>query len=217
VWPEDEEAETRIRTSKLQMTMRARSTLRLVTLAGCALLVFTTQARASTILLDLEDPPAQAFTPISLNFTAISAATTLSVAGYQVPAFIQVIDNTLTVTGGGPNLLGQTWTFTPAPVGSEAFQPDDGYGTGVNGLYLAGTVVGSFDTFSQTFSTSVGQSYTYNFLFYNAPSPNNQPSELVVSVNQADVVPEPASLAMMTSAFFAIGGFGLWRRRRMMN
>ena len=193
--------------------MRARSPLWLVTIAGCALLAFATQARASTILLDLKDPPAQSFTPISLNFTATMATTTLSVAGYQVPAFFNVVDNTLTVTGGGPNLLGQTWTFTPASAGSEAFQGDDGYGTGVNGLALEATQY-IFDTFSQTFSTSVGQSYTYNFLFYNAPSPYNQPSELVVSVNQGNVVPEPASLAMMTSGVFAIGGFGLWRRRR---
>ena len=194
--------------------MRARSTLWLVTLAGCALLVFATPARASTILLDLKDPPAQSFTPISLNFTATLATTTLSVAGYQVPAFFNVVDNTLTVTGGGPNLLGQTWTFTPASAGSEAFQGNDFYGTGVNGLDLDGTVAGYFDTFAQTFSTSVGQSYTYDFLFYNAPSPNNQPSELVVSVNQGNVLPEPASLAILTSGCFAIGGFGLCRRRR---
>jgi hypothetical protein len=195
------------------MTMRARSTLGLLAVAGCALLVFATQARASTILLDLKDPPAQSFTPISLNFTATMATTTLSVAGYQVPAFFNVVDNTLTVTGGRPNLLGQTWTFTPASAGSEAFQGNDGYGTGVNGLALEATQC-IFDTFSQTFSTSVGQSYSYNFLFYNAPSPYNQPSELVVSVDQGNVLPEPASLAMITSGFFAIGGFGHWRRRR---
>jgi hypothetical protein len=193
--------------------MRARFTLRLVTLAGCALVVVATQARASTILLDLEDPPGQNNTPTSLNFTATSAATTLSVAAYQVPAFIQVIDNVLTVTGGGPNLLSQTWTFTPAVLGSEAFQPNDGYGTGVNGLYLAGTVEDNFDTFSQTFSTSVGQSYTYNFLFYNAPSPFNQPSELVVSV-QAVSTPEPASIMLLVSGCLGFGGFGLYRRRR---
>jgi hypothetical protein len=193
--------------------MRARSTLWLVTLAGCALLVFATPARASTILLDLQNPPAQSFAPISLNFTATMATTTLSVAGYQVPAFFNVVDNTLTVTGGGPNLLGQTWTFTPASAGSEAFQGNDGYGTGVNGLALEATQY-IFDTFSQTFSTSVGQSYTYDFLFYNSPSPYNQPSELVVSVDQGNVLPEPASLAILTSGCFAIGGFGLCRRRR---
>ena len=88
----------------------------------------------------------------------------------------------LRLTGGGPELLQPNWAFTPAPVGSNAYQYNDGFGTGVDGLLFSGTHQGNFDIFSQPVPTVVGDSYTISFLFSNYPSPYNAPSELQVSV-----------------------------------
>ena len=167
-------------------------------------------ANAAT-LLNLVDAPYQNNTPYSLSFTASSTSTTLSVGGYQLPS-----DETATLNavrlGTGANLLGQTWIYTPASNGPDANQFNDG--SSVNGLDLAGLIIGSYDTFSQTFATIVGGTYNYSFLYTN--SSTSAPSGFRVDVNAAaaGAVPEPATWGMMILGFGMIGAAARSRKTK---
>jgi hypothetical protein len=141
---------------------------------------------------------------VTAPFTATSADTTVAIFGFDVPAFDDVQDISLT-TNGGSNLLGQTWFFTPAPTGSDAVPFDDGFGTGTNGLVFEGTVVGSFDEFSQNVATVTGQTYELNF---DLVSNDEGPSEVFAT---ASSVPEPAT---WTLALVGFGGLGAALRSR---
>jgi PEP-CTERM motif len=132
------------------------------------------------------------------SFTATSADTAVAFFGFDVPSSADVLGISLTTNGGG-NLLGQTWAFTPAPVGSGAAQSIDGFGTGTNGLLLEGIVAGSFDEFSQNVATVTGQTYDLNF---DLLSDGEAPSEVVAT---ASSVPEPAT---WTLALVGFGGLG---------
>jgi MYXO-CTERM domain-containing protein len=182
-------------------------------LAAAALLVGATlaisaPARADTTLLDIVDFPAGGGLE-SLDFVADDTTTTLSVAGYQVPSAFTVQDNDVSLLGGGLDLLGASWTFIAAPEGSLADQFNDG--SSVNGLEFAGVEVGSYDTFTQSFATTAGQTYVYSFDLNN--SGDNQPSGFRVTTSglSTSAAPEPASWAMMLLGF---GGLGAVLRRR---
>jgi PEP-CTERM motif len=174
-------------------------------------------AHASTTLLALTDPASQLDTPFALNFTATAAMTTLSVGGYQVQSGELVQRNSVMLSGGGPQLLGMTWTFIPAASGSLAGQGSDfPFGqTGVNELAFDGSTVGSFDTFTQTFATTPGDVYTYAFVYSNAPGiPQfGSPSALLVEISTASAVPEPSTWALTLLGFAGLG-FVAYRRRR---
>jgi hypothetical protein len=159
----------------------------------------------ATILLSLIDPPMQTST-VDLTFTATSTFTTLSVAGYNLPAFEFALDNSVTLAGGGPNLLSQTWAFTPAASGTDAGQSNDG--ASVNDLSFGGVTAGSYDTFSQTFTTTPGSSYVYTFDFIAVGS---GPSGFMVSENVASGVPEASTWAM---TLVGIAGLGFAAHRR---
>jgi len=80
--------------------------LKLLTVAAAALSVSLAGGAAdATVLLSLTDPAIQTGTSYSLDFTATSTSSVLSIAGYQVPSYEQFTDNSVT-TGGGANLLG---------------------------------------------------------------------------------------------------------------
>jgi len=168
-------------------------------------LSFAGQSHAG-VLLNLIDPPGQSNTPTFLSFVASAATTDIVFAGYQVPSGLNATGISLT-TGGGPNLLGPTWNFTPAGCGSIASQFDDGLGTGTNGLGFAGVCTGSYDQFDQAVATNAGQSYDVNFLFSNSGS--NAPSGFMVSTDAADA-PEPASAALLLAG---LGGLAIHRMR----
>ncbi len=149
------------------------------------------------ILLDLIDAAGQTDTPYALSFTASDSTTTISIAGYQIPAEETSTDNGLFLGGAGPNLLGSTWVFTPAASGSLAFTINDG--SSVPGLALAGTTTGSYDTFSQMIATTPGQSYTLDLLYSNSSS--NSPSGFLVTTS---AIPEPSSLVLAGSGALAV-------------
>lgn len=156
-------------------------------------------AAHATVLLDLINPPGGGPTPYSLAFVATTPQTTVSIGGYQVPTVEDVYDNEVLLNNAGPNLLGQTWSFTPAQYGSDASQYSDG--TSTNELQFAGVSAGSYDIYSQTINTIVGDTYNVNFNFTNdseAPSP----SALLVT---AGVAPEPATWGLMLLGFGLLG------------
>src|SRR5579871_3649940 len=151
-------------------------------------LLGTASASADTILLSLTDMP-YTETLYDLDFIANASTTTLSVAGYQLPFAWVAAQNSVTPFGGGANLLGDTWTFVPAASKSSASPlPDIGP---VPALGFAGGTVGSFDTFSQTFATTPGTEYVYQFMFFNdlGDEGSNAPSGLLVTTT-ASAVPE---------------------------
>jgi hypothetical protein len=160
-------------------------------------------ANASVIFDQVDFNGEQSFTA---SFTATAADTTLALLGFDVPAEDQVFDISLTTNGGG-NLLGQTWSFTPAAKGSDALQFDDGSGAGTNGLVIEGTVAGSFDEFSQNVATVTGQTYDLNFILVGV---DNGPSEVFATASVA-AVPEPAT---WTLALVGFGGLGAALRSR---
>jgi len=171
----------------------------LASLAIAAGALMATGANAS-VLLNLTDAPVQSNTPYALQFTATGGAVTLSVGGYQLTSTEQATNNAVTAAGSATNLLGPSWVYTRAPFGSLAIAYNDG--TSVPGLDFAGLTVGSYDVFSQTFATTPGATYTYNFNFTERYT---GPSGFEVSAAGA-AVPEPATWGLM---LLGVGGLGL--------
>jgi hypothetical protein len=165
------------------------------------MLTMATPSGASAVLLNLNDPPIQS-TMFDLSFRAYASETTLSVGGYQVPSWELVYDNSVS-TGAGPNLLGGSWNFVPAASGSNSYTFGDG--TPVPALGF-GSYNGYNDTYSQTFATTPGATYTYAFTFNEL---DVGPSALLVTTS----VPEPSTWAMMLLGFAGLG-FAGYRRVR---
>jgi len=162
----------------------------------------------ATVLLDLVNPPGAEGTGYNLVFVATASETKLSVGGYQIPAYEYVEYNSV-ATGGGSNLLGSTWTLEPASIGSDAFTFYDG--TAVPALsFAAGSYVN--DTFSQTFATTPGTTYTYSFTYFNNEV-EPVPSALLVATT-ASVVPEISTWVMMALGFVGLCFAGYRAPRR---
>lgn len=192
-------------------TMRKTSSAT-AALIGALALFGTSPARAVT-LLSVFNSPTTTGTPYDLLFTATEPTTTISIGGYDDPAFEYVFDLSVT-RGGGANLLGDRWVFTPAPAGSEATEFD--------GLLKFGDIsVGSYDTFSQTFATIMGDTYLLSFRFANSIDGSSFPSDpsgLLVSTSgglaSTAAVPEPTTWMMAVIGFVGLGLFGYRRGRK---
>lgn len=132
----------------------------------------------------------------------IGVSTTIDLAGYDLPSWIYLNNISLTLFGDSTNLLGQSFSFTAAPFGSDAYVNGVG-ASGTQNLAFGGTTESSYDDFFQTISTTAGSSYTLSF----ALSSDGTPNGLRVSASDAIVaaVPEPATWAMMLLGFGAIG------------
>ena len=193
-----------------------------------AMAVLTAPAAQAATLLSLSDPPNQAGTVYDVAFTATDAITTISFSGYQEYAYEYASGISLTV-GGGPNLLGGAWVFTPAALGSDAQPVNDG--TPVPALWFGGFTPGYYDTFSQTLLTTPNALYTLQFtfsnLFVSGPAPqltaldlNSPPSaSLLITtssgrVTTVEAVPEAPVWAMMILGFAGLGLAGYRRARR---
>ena len=181
-----------------------------ITMTAGILIGGLASARATT-LLNLEDPAAQTNHLFDLTFTAGSASTVITFQGYQVPGNEDASHIGLFLNGTVPNLLGGSWVFTAAPSGSNAGPFNDT--TSVPALDFGGIFEDSYDMFSQTIATTVGDSYALDFLFSN--SDRNQPSGLIVDASDAIVstTPIPGTLPLFASVFGA-GLLAMWRKRR---
>jgi hypothetical protein len=146
---------------------------------------------------------------VTLAFTATATESFVLVEGYQVNDIETAKNNTVTLTGGGPNLLGSTWQQGFAAAGTDSFTFPDG--TSVPGLGFSATNPPDVDAFYQAFATVVGQSYTYSFDYANNTGGNGlSPSELVAT---ASSVPEASTWAMLLLGFAGLG-FAGYRVRR---
>ena len=171
-----------------------------------ALLATISPTRATTLASWTDSNPDGAY---ALPFIANAANTTITFGGYNLPSFDNVSLIGLFLNGIGPNLLGGTWDFVPAPSGSLAFTFDDG--SSVPGLVFGGTTVGSYDTFSQTIATTIGNSYTLQFDSEGFNTPNGFFAE--ASDASAAETPLPAALPLFATGLGALGLLG-WRRKR---
>src|SRR5579872_6598343 len=195
------------KTSAMLKTLSAAAVL-----IGAMALFGASSARAVT-LLSLFNSPTTTGTPYDLSFTAMAPQTTISIGGYDDPAFEYVFDLRVTREGGA-NLVGQNWVFTPAPIGSEATEFD--------GLLKFGDIsVGNYDTFSQTFATIPGETYLLSFQFANSLDGSSFPSDpsgLLVAANvelpHTLAVPEPATWMMALLGFVGLGLVGYRRGRK---
>ena len=146
---------------------------------------------------------------VTLVFTATATESFVLVEGYQVNDIETATNNTVTLTGGGPNMLGSTWQQGFAAAGSNSFTFDDG--TSVPGLGFAAQDPPDVDAFYQAFTTVVGQSYTYSFDYKNNTGGNGlSPSELVATANS---VPEASTWAMLLFGFAGLS-LAAYRVRR---
>jgi hypothetical protein len=188
-------------------------------LIGAMALLGTSPARATTpvpltTLLSLVNSPTTTDTPYDLFFTAAGQTTTISIGGYDDPAYEYVWNISVRAAlGGGANLLGGSWMFTPARSGSEAEDYE--------GLLTFGDTLGNNDTFSQTFATTQGDTYLLSFDFANClegmscgPDPNGL--LVTTSGNLASTkvlsVPEPSTWAMALLGFVGLGLVGYRRK-----
>jgi hypothetical protein len=115
------------------------------------------QAGATT--MTLTEPATQSDTPETVAFTATATESLVIVEGFQSNDIETATKNIVTLSGGGPNLLGSTWQSRSAALGSNAFTFNDG--TPVPGLGFAAQNPPDVDTFFQIFTTVPGKSYTY--------------------------------------------------------
>ncbi len=182
-----------------------------VLIAGVVLLG-TSSARAVT-LLSLVNPPTTVGTLYDFSFTATALATEIWIGGYDDPAFEYVFDVSVAL-GGGANLLGESWVFTPARTGSEAIES--------KGLLTFGDISpGNYDTFSQIFATTPGDTYLLSFHFANSldgSSFSSDSSGLLVTtssgVARTLAVPELSTWTMAILGFMGLGLVGYRRRRK---
>jgi hypothetical protein len=147
---------------------------------------------------------------VTLVFTARAIESFVLVEGYQVNDVETVTNNMVTLSGGGPNLLGSTWQQGFAAVGSNSLTFPDG--TSVPGLGFSAQNPPDVDTFYQAFATVVGQSYTYSFDYKNNTAKLGLATNSLLTAT-AESVPEASTWAMLLLGFVGLG-FASYRVRR---
>ncbi len=191
--------------------------LTLIAAAFAVIAVIAAPAAAQVTLYDQTNLAPQTVTPLSLSFTADSATTTLNFQGYNLPQSTVLVNLFVALTGTAPstaaNLLDTDFTYTPAASNPLAFEGSVG-SYGASDLVFGGYTVGSYDTLSQSFATTIGSSYTLGLSFSVFGTGANglriSTGDLTTPVTAA--VPEPATWAMMLMGFGAMG-FALRRRK----
>jgi hypothetical protein len=164
---------------------------------------------AGATVLTLTNLPTQTNTPETVTFTATATESLVIAEGYQVDDIETLTKNALTISGGGPNLLGLTWQSAFAALGSNSYTFNDG--TPVPALGFAAQNPPNVDTFYQFFATVPGKSYTYSFDYSNNTSGLGATPSLLVATARS--VPEASTWAMLLLGFAGLG-FAGYRARR---
>jgi len=166
-------------------------------------------APAGAAMLTLANPPTQSDTPMTVVFTATGDESIVIDQGYQVNDLETLTSNTVTLSGGGTNLLGPTWQHSFAASGSNAYTFNDG--TPVPALGFAAQDPPNLDTFYQMFATVPGDTYIYKFNYSNNTAGfGATPSGLVVTFT---AVPEASTWALLLLGFCGLGVAGCHARR----
>jgi PEP-CTERM motif len=208
--------------------MRRSTPLMACMMVGAVLLAGSSAKAKVTLvpLLSIANTSALFAKTYRLPFTATETSTTISFQGYNMSDF-EYVDPISVTSAGGANLLGSTWTKTPAASGSYAYQSSQ---------LEFGAVSGEPDTFFQTFQTTPKAQYVLTFDFaasgfalFNLSSfppdaisllsgPVESNSLEVFASGSAPVsapsVPEPSTWAMMLLGFAGLGSVRYrWRGR----
>jgi hypothetical protein len=140
---------------------------------------------------------------VTLVFTARATESFVIVEGYQVNNLETLTNNMVTLSDGGPNLLGSMWHSGFAALGSNSYTFNDG--TPVPALGFAAQDPPNVDTFSQMFATVPGKSYTYSFDYSNNTAPGLGRATDSLLVATASSVPEASIWAMLLLGFAGLG------------
>jgi hypothetical protein len=150
-------------------------------------------------------------TDVTVVFTATDFESIVMDEGFQKPDLEKLTNNMVTLSGGGPNLLGSSWQQGFAARGSNSYTFPDPNGGTVPALGFAAQDPPYMDTFSQMFATVPGKTYTYSFDYSNNTAGHGvMPSQLVVT---AGSIPEASTWAMLLLGFAGLG-FVSYRARR---
>jgi hypothetical protein len=166
-------------------------------------------ASAGATTLTLVDPPTQSDAVETVTFTATATESLVIDKGYQVNDLETLTDNSVTLSGGGPNLLGPTWQYRFAALGSNSYTFNDG--TPVPALGFAAQDPPNVDTFYQFFATVPGKTYTYSFAYSNNTAGFGATPSLLIAT--ASSVPEASTWALMLLGFLGLGLAGRSARR----
>jgi FtsP/CotA-like multicopper oxidase with cupredoxin domain len=166
-------------------------------------------ASAGATTLTLIDPPTQTGTPETVTFTATATESLVIDEGYQVNDLETLTNNAVTLSGGGPNLLGSTWQYRFAALGSNSYTFNDG--TAVPALGFAAQDPPDMDTFYQFFATVPGKSYTYTFDYSNNTAGSGATPSLLIAT--ASSVPEASTWASLLLGFLGLCLAGRGARR----
>jgi hypothetical protein len=165
---------------------------------------------ASATMLKLTDSGTEKGILETVTFKATASESFVIDQGYQKPDIEKLTNNMVTLVGGGPNLLGPTWQSRFAAFGSNSYTFNDA--TAVPALGFTGQNK-MLDTFSQTFATVPGDTYTYSFNYWNNTAGfGSKPSKLIVT---ASSVPEASTWAMMLLGFAGLGLLGYRHRAKV--
>jgi hypothetical protein len=180
-------------------------------------------------------PTPSAYTLYSTSFTATLASTTVSWAFREDPAYFSFDEASVSLTGGGPNLLadpgfesatvgtsfpaGWTQFIQPAVVAAQGVVATgtptgntDAPNSGSN-YWRDGSVAG-YDGLAQTIATTVGDDYTISFHLADDSNETFQNPAIDTFVYAEDGIPigtvvvgapEPATWAMMLVGFGGLG------------
>jgi hypothetical protein len=170
-------------------------------LSAAAVFAAGAAGQVGATTLTLVNPPTQSATPETVTFTATGTESIVIDEGYQVNDLETLINNMVTLSGGGPNLLGSTWQSRFATNGSLSWTFNDG--TLVPALGFGAQDPPNTDTFYQMFATVPGDTYTYSFKYSNNTTGSGAtPSQLVATARS---VPEASTWAMLLLGFVGLG------------